>query len=587
MAALQRPHPSRPVPAPRLGLALALAATLLLAGCVSITRTGAGGGPAGSLAPGGVASSSPAGASASPIAASTSPAGSPASASGLASADATDAPPTLRPRATSSPPSTPAPVQAEVFGFLPYWLLEAASASIEPDLLTTVAWFGVEASGEGRLVRRKSGAVPPGWLGMESQAFGELKARLQGQGVRVVLTIQRFGWNEGGAGRTRTLLQDAGARTRLARQIATIVAERGFDGVNLDFEPMPEELTERYTDLVREVRAALDGVRDGLHLSVDVVSSLSGYDLAALTADDAADLAIIMGYEYRGAAAATTGSHAPLVDASGRDLATSVREAIAQAPAERVLLALPWYGRAWSTESADPESATLRGEGIGEPATVGYALAVEQALASGRDYEAGQGSAWSAYPFRSCATCPETWRQVWYDDPDSFGAKVDHALAEGLGGIGIWALGFEADRPELWWALRGRLEPRLDDAAPNGSASLDPGTLGAERDGLPVVTGSATILAFAADEQGGSGLAFVRVGLDPELGPDGELVAGRTFPAAARISVPLGDPAIGGSAAPGPRSIHVQWRDIAGNWSVPLVIHAWADGPSAAPAPAG
>lgn len=544
-----------------------LGASVLLSGCVTITRSDVS---FGSNEPTPVAS---------PIAI--------VAPSSQASPVASSVLPALTPRTSASPHPSPAPVEAEVFGFLPYWLLETATTSIQPELLSTLAWFGVEASGEGRLVRRKSGEVPPGWLGMESQAFADLKSRLQGQGVRVVLTVQRFGWNEGGARRTSTLLRDADARARLARQIATIVSERGFDGVNLDFEPMPEELSDRYVDLVREVRAALDGVGEGLQLSVDVVSSLSGYDLAALTAADAADLAIIMGYEYRGAGAPTTGSHAPLVDTSGRDLGASVRDAIAQAPAERVLLALPWYGRAWSAESADAGAATLRGERIGDPATVGFALAVEQALTSGRAYEPTQGSAWSAYPFRSCATCPETWRQVWYDDPDSFGAKVDHALSQGLGGVGIWALGFEADRPELWWALKGRLQPRIDEAPPNGSASLDPATLGAEREGLPVATGSATIRSFAADEQGGSGLGYVRAGLDPELGPDGELVLGRTFPATTRVVLPLGDPAVGGSPEPGPRSIHVQWRDLAGNWSIPLVIRAWAASPASAPVPAG
>ena len=33
------------------------------------------------------------------------------------------------------------------------------------------------------------------------------------------------------------------------------------------------------------------------------------------------------------------------------------------------------------------------------------------------------------------------------------------------------------------------------------------------------------------------------------------------------VDVPLTDPAIGGSAAIGSRSVYVQWRDVAGNWS--------------------
>ena len=126
-----------------------------------------------------------------------------------------------------------------------------------------------------------------------------LKEQAQADGVKVVLTIQRFGWTEGTLERTRALLGDRQARRGLADRIARLVDERGFDGVNLDVEPVPEELADEYVDFVREVRAALDAVDPELHLSVDVVPGLSGYDLAGLTADDAADLAIIMGYNFR------------------------------------------------------------------------------------------------------------------------------------------------------------------------------------------------------------------------------------------------------------------------------------------------
>ncbi|RPJ69167.1 MAG: hypothetical protein EHM15_13235, partial [Desulfobacteraceae bacterium] len=45
------------------------------------------------------------------------------------------------------------------------------------------AFHSIEASGDGRLVQRKpSGSVPPGWEALESDAFSELKARLQADG---------------------------------------------------------------------------------------------------------------------------------------------------------------------------------------------------------------------------------------------------------------------------------------------------------------------------------------------------------------------------------------------------------------------
>jgi len=41
----------------------------------------------------------------------------------------------------------------------------------------------------------------------------------------------------------------------------------------------------------------------------------------------------------------------------------------------------------------------------------------------------------------------------------------------------------------------------------------------------------------------------------------------------------------GGSPEAGPRSIHVQWRDVAGNWSPPLLIQAWAVDPAGSATP--
>jgi hypothetical protein len=149
---------------------------------------------------------------------------------------------------------------------------------------------------------------------------------------------------------------------------------------------------------------------------------------------------------------------------------------------------------------------------------------------------------------------------------------MDLALGQGLAGIGVWALGQEGDREELWWALRERIEPRPDESPPNGSASLDPETVRGDLEGRDLVEGTAALRLFASDGEDGSGLLLARVGLDDEVDADGQLVTGRSYPATERIDFPLADAETGGSPESGPRSIHVQWRDLAGNWSVPLVI---------------
>ncbi len=502
-----------------------------------------------------------------------------------------DASPTMAPLATPTPPPTPKPtpqpVEAEVVAFMPNWLIEDVGETIDTDLVTIAAFHSIEASGDGRLVSKKpSGDVPPGWAALESDTFADLKERLQAEGVKVVPVIQRVGWTEGTRERTVTLLSKKKVRRALAGRIAKFVSERGFDGVNLDVEPLPQKVADDYVAFVREVRAALDEIDPELHLSVDVVPGLENYDLAGLTADDAADLVLIMGYGYRTGASRVAGSTAPLRDPASGDLSTSVEQALWQTAPDKLVLGLPWYGLAWSTQSDKARSETRSGKGIDGPSEPDYAAAVGLAAESGRRYQPDQASAWTAYATQQCSDCPATWRQVWYDDPDSFGAKVDFALGEDLAGIGIWAAGMEDGREEMWWALRNRLRPRIDETPPHGSPSLVPEALRGDIDGRDIVMGSAPLFLFAEDDAGGSGIALARIGLSGEVDGSGMLVTGRTYPAVERIDFPLGDESTGGSAQEGPRSIHVQWRDLAGNWSTPIIIEAHVVEPATTETPA-
>ncbi len=511
----------------------------------------------------------------------------PPSAASSPGADASPTePPLASPTPTPTPPPTPQPVEAEVLGFIPHWLLESAADSIDTGSLTIAAFHSIEASQDGRLVAKKPGGeVPPGWRLIRSPVFDELRTRLQAAGVKVVPVVQRTAWTDGTRERMITLLTNRKNRRALADRIAAFVEGRGLDGVNLDFEPLPKQVAEQYVTFVREVRAALDKVDPDLHLSVDVVPSLENYDLAGLTAEGAADLAVIMGYGYHTTASASTGSAAPLEDAP-LDLSRTVAGALEQAAGEDLLLALPWYGLAWSTKSDAPGSEVRGGKGIDGPASVDYPAALAAAAASGRQYDPAQAAAWTVYATSQCSSCPPTWRQVWYEDPDTFTAKMELALDSGLAGVGVWALGMDGDREEMGWALQNQLRPRLDEAPPNGSPALDPDTVQGDIDGRSVVSGSAQLRLFAADDPEGTGLLFTRIGLDGALDEDGMLVTGRTYPAVDRVDFPLGDESTGGSSAEGPRSIHVQWRDLAGNWSAPVVIEAHVIDPVATQTPA-
>ena len=49
------------------------------------------------------------------------------------------------------------------------------------------------------------------------------------------------------------------------------------------------------------------------------------------------------------------------------------------------------------------------------------------------------------------------WNQTWYDDSLSISKKYDLALSKNLGGIGIWALGYDEGYDELWNLLKNKM----------------------------------------------------------------------------------------------------------------------------------
>ncbi len=496
---------------------------------------------------------------------------------------------------TALSPRGKAVAEREVFGFLPYWEL-ADAESIELETLTTLAWFSVEAGADGWLVRKTdTGTATPGWAGWTGEPFATLKLRAQEAGVRVVLTVERFAWDEAGEAATVALLTDAAARAVLVRDIVAAVTAQGGDGVNLDFEPLPASVRREFRDLVRELRLGLDAADPTLQLTYDLPPAVKGYWLASLTAADAADAVVLMGYEYRGASSRVAGSVAPLAEPDGLDLRDSVRRVLKRVPADQVILALPWYGRAWSTRDATPSSKTRRGDRFIAPSVASYEVAIGRAVASGRMFDRRQASAWSVYPAAACETCPIGWRQLWYDDVDAVRAKTRFALRKGLRGVGIWALGHQGERPELWSALRVALEGTDDDQPPVGRVALSPESVLGVRDGLPIVGDSVALTLEAGDGSDGSGVVFVRVAAQAGLDAGRSLRHGSTFPAAdeVRVSLPSAGPvlevfvAAGESppvvqpsrAKPGPLTLRVQWRDVAGNWSSPLRLGVYYDPP--------
>ncbi len=338
----------------------------------------------------------------------------------------------------------------QVFGFLPYWKL--GTARLRHDVLTTIAYFGVGATSTGHLAKRSSsGRLTPGWAGWTGSRMTSIIRIAHRTHVRVVLTVQMFAWTAGQTAAQVALLRSPSRRARLATEIVAAVRDRGADGVNLDFEPIAAGESLDFVRFVRTLRARLSAVHRGYELTVDTTGYIGNYDVTRLTAPGAADAVVVMGYDYR-TASSQPGSIAPLSRA-GYDLRDTIQAYLARTGAKKIILGLPWYGRAWSTASKRLGAVSVSAAKYGRSSAATYAVAAALAKKNGRHYAKAEATAWTAYRKRTCTTlygCATSWRTLYYDDARSLGSKlwvINHA---GLRGTAIWALGYDGSSNALW-----------------------------------------------------------------------------------------------------------------------------------------
>jgi spore germination protein YaaH len=337
----------------------------------------------------------------------------------------------------------------EVFAFFTASASDYMLESADYSTLTTVAFIGVDALADGTLETSRDGAVTSQWAAWTSDWMNDVITKAHTAGCKVVLTIKRFAWSAAERALTTELLSSADARANLAEEIADAVIARGVDGVNLDFEPIPTAVKDDFVTFVRLLRQELDERQAGLFLTFDATARIANYRIADLTAEGAADAVFVMGYPFKSSGSKRTGANSPL-DGVKYGLPETVDAYLARTTADKVILGLPYYGYEWSTETKLLHSSTRPvGPTYGSPNSRPIGSAIDVGIANGRRWDAQQLVAWTRWRYRACATCPLTWRQLYYDDTQSLGLKYDMIIERDLAGVGFFKIGNDAGHPEL------------------------------------------------------------------------------------------------------------------------------------------
>src|SRR5262245_54080994 len=358
--------------------------------------------------------------------------------------------PSAQPSIPSHAPS-PVPIPGhEVYGFVPYWEMDAGIADhLAATDLSTVGLFSV--------TNRKNGTLDTGQNGYKritGPVGSRMIAEARERGVRTELVYTSFGDAKNDA-----FFTNEAARERAIDELVALAQELGVDGINVDVEQLGVEHIPAYGRFVGGLRGALRDANPKAQVSVATTANQRGAAMALAASLAGADRVFMMGYDYR-VGGSEPGASAPMGrrDGSEKTLSWSLdlyRDA--GVPPERTILGLPLYGLVWP----------VSGPEIGAPSTGRGDVWVPR-----RNLETiGLPSAspqYDAVEDVEVLTVPNGhgWQAVYYDTPESLTPKLGLADRRGLAGAGFWAVGYERGLPGYTDLIARFRSGALGDAAP-------------------------------------------------------------------------------------------------------------------------
>ncbi|MDO8583235.1 MAG: glycosyl hydrolase family 18 protein [bacterium] len=342
----------------------------------------------------------------------------------------------------------------EVIGFLPYWLLNKANKDYSK-YISTLTYFGLIIDGDGKILKKNNPQEEePGWNALNSGKVDSIFSNAKDKNV--VLSLLVFAGDEESIG--MFLNHPAQSSKNLVEDIAPLMRRYGFTNLNLDIESVKEasdSARASFVQFVQGIKNNLDEKELGtLTLEISPTDIIKKRIINVARITPIVDTVVLMAYDYHYSGSFVTGPVAPLFGAgtiSEFDTEAAIQKAIKIIPPGNLILGVPLYGYEWESINSTPRSAVIPGSGI-----VASNFRAEKFL-------------------ESCSTCSaeldidaheqyiiykdqevNTYHQIFYPDKNAIKDKLNFVSHERLGGIALWALGYEGDtilNPIAGWKL--------------------------------------------------------------------------------------------------------------------------------------
>ncbi len=343
-----------------------------------------------------------------------------------------------------------------IYGYLPYWSIEDAK-NIQLDKLTDISYFGLYLKADGNFQDTlEDGTSEPGILNWHTNKdLDELLARARNTGVRVSLTVISHTDDV-----SDKFLSCKECWNTFIKNVETEMDSKKIKDINLNFEYVEytdKETAAKYTEFVDFTNKQLDQKYGASTVTVatfaDSLVKDRVTDVSSL--GKVTDLIFIMAYDFHRPDSDNAGPVAP-IDGKGTvseyDIRTMINDYIAVVPPSKLLLGVPYYGYNWVVKEGKPNSERIPGTD-----ETGYSQSQTYAKIMDTILEKKPGISWDDVGktpyFTYVSDETGSTREVYFDNEKSLEEKYKLVNENGLGGVGIWALGYDGGYQELWQLL--------------------------------------------------------------------------------------------------------------------------------------
>lgn len=305
------------------------------------------------------------------------------------------------------------------------------------DLLTTIVYAKVDIN--------RNGSLTPS----ENYDPSPVISYAHNKKVKVVLMFQ----GEDDISKD-IILENQTVRTMAINNLLDEVKKYNFDGIDIDLESLnvknsingqPNE--QLMTDFVTVLSDKFKETNPNYRISIDISSYYKDVDkIFNLTIlQNKVSFVMMMGYDQYGPWSSNAGPNAPINLDDGRGIYDSVNHYKMLMDRKKILLGVPWYGFKFATVNNTRLSPVN-----GDVKYISYKDYIKVIDENGRKWD----DIWQTSWYVRKDDDSSQWYQFHYDDVRSLGIKYDLVTSEGLGGIGIWAVNYGVDAPELWQLIK-------------------------------------------------------------------------------------------------------------------------------------